>query len=375
MKVEKRIIAAIILASITTNSIFASFPIKSDALNKYSYSTQASEDTQIGIVEKNVNLRTEPNKTTSTVVRLLQVGESVEVVGRVGNYYKIRYNQNEYGYAYYLNYIKIIDPAQEILQNGVVIKNVNLRSAPTKTNSIVIRLLRAGENIKISGKVGNYYKIKYDENKYGYAYYNNYLKILEDNTNNDNNEENNNIKATIGVVTGNVSVREEADFSSQKICTLYKDAKVEIVGNTGSFYKIKYRGSYAYASKSYISIKENEKLNKIAELEVINDTDCMELASENSNKLLSLKANTKVNVVEVLLDDNNNVNWYKIEADDQYAYIKQSDAKVTNTVKDVINDGSNIYYLNDDGSIFKGGYKVINGVPYYFDTTDRKSVV
>ena len=435
MKVEKKIIAAIILANIGINSTFAFSMINNSYLtNRYSYADEISNNTENGLVVKNVNLRTEPNKTTSEVIRLLRIGENVDIVDKVGNYYKIKYGNDKYGYAYstnYIvkdkivqnglviknvnlrtepnkttsdiirllrigeklniidkignyykikygndkygyaystNYINIIDiPKQEIIQKGIVIKNVNLRTEPNKTTSEVIRLLRIGESIDVVDVIGNYYKIKYDENKYGYAYYPNYLKINnESNDNQDNNENNQNSKKIIvGMLKSNVNVRTEPNTTSSNIINiLYTNTKVDIVDESGSFYKIRYNGNYAYISKHNVEIREDEKLDKIAELEIINDTDCMELASENSTKLLSLKAGTKASVVELLTDG-----WYKIEVDNQYVYIKQSNAKITNTVKDIIKDGNNIYYLNDDGSIFKGGYKVVNGVPYYFDTT------
>ena len=199
-------------------------------------------------------------------------------------------------------------------QNGIVIKNVNLRTKPNKTTSKIIRTLKVGEKVIIVGKSGNYYKIEYASGKFAYAYANNYIKIEEANPNDkpdvklDNN---------VGISTANVNVRTSpnANISTNKLGKLLKGTKVEVVGKSGDFYKIKYKGQYAYASKYYISVTKGLKLDKISEIKLTKDTVVRELASTSSSQIAKLPEGTVVSVVEKLTN-----NWYKIDLNDGYGY-------------------------------------------------------
>ena len=199
-------------------------------------------------------------------------------------------------------------------QNGIVIKNVNLRTKPNKTTSKIIRTLKVGEKVIIVGKSGNYYKIEYASGKFAYAYANNYIKIEEAKPNDkpdvklDNN---------VGISTANVNVRTSpnANIATNKLGKLLKGTKVEVVGKSGDFYKIKYKGQYAYASKYYISVTKGLKLDKISEIKLKSDIVVRELASTSSKQISTLLQGTVVSIVEKLTN-----NWYKIELNDGYGY-------------------------------------------------------
>ena len=254
-------------------------------------------------------------------------------------------------------------------QNGIVIKNVNLRTKPNKTTSKIIRTLKVGEKVIIVGKSGNYYKIEYASGKFAYAYANNYIKIEEAKPNDkpdvklDNN---------VGISTANVNVRTSpnSNIATNKIGKLLKGTKVEVVGQSGDFYKIKYQGQYAYASKYYISVTKGLKLDKISEIKLTQDTVVRELASENSNQIAKLQEGTTVNVIERLFNG-----WYKIEINNVYGYIKPTDGNLVSSDKDInlMKEDGYYYYINPDGTKYKG-YKVVDGIQYYFSDETGESI-
>ena len=565
MKVEKRIIAMIMAMYIGTSNALAQ-PVSGEKISEapinYSYTT-ARAKTQNGIVIKNVNLRTKPNKTTSKIIRTLKVGEKVIIVGKSGNYYKIEYASGKFAYAYANNYIKIEEakpndkPDVKLDNNvGISTANVNVRTSPNSniaTNKIG-KLLK-GTKVEVVGQSGDFYKIKY-QGQYAYAskYYisvtkglkldkiseikltqdtvvrelasensnqiaklqegtvvsvvekltNNWYKIdlndsygyaiiedksdekpddkpetkisvigvtttslnvrTEPDTNISTNiigvlsqdtkieivEEVNdfykikykgqyayvkqnmkldkvadlklttdvvvrelasdtsdsiftlkqgtkvtvvenflngwykiyvnniygyintkdNVSSSIGIATGDVNIRTEANTNSNIVGVLLKGSKIEIAGQSGNFYKVKYKGLYRYISKKYLSDNESEKLNNVGVLKIAQEAEVKELASDDSITLLTLQEGTTVNVIERLFNG-----WYKIEINNVYGYIKPTDGNLVSSDKDInlMKEDGYYYYINPDGTKYKG-YKVVDGIQYYFSDETGESI-
>ena len=68
---------------------------------------------------------------------------------------------------------------------------------------------------------------------------------------------------TCFAATGKVNIealriREKANTTSEVIDVAYKDDNVEIVGETGDWYKVKFNGNTGYASKEYITNKDSQ---------------------------------------------------------------------------------------------------------------------
>ena len=439
MKVEKRIIAMIMAMYIGTSNALAQ-PVSGEKISEapinYSYTT-ARAKTQNGIVIKNVNLRTKPNKTTSKIIRTLKVGEKVIIVGKSGNYYKIEYASGKFAYAYANNYIKIEEakpndkPDVKLDNNvGISTANVNVRTSPNSniaTNKIG-KLLK-GTKVEVVGQSGDFYKIRY-QGQYAYAskYYISVTKglkldkiseiklksdivvrelastsskqistlsqgtvvsVVEKLTNNwykielndgygyaiieDKSDEKPETKiSVIGVTTTSLNVRTEPDtnISTNIIGVLSQDTKIEIVEEVNDFYKIKYKGQYAYVAKSYVSVKQNMKLDKVADLKLTTDVVVRELASDTSDSIFTLKQGTKVTVVENFLNG-----WYKIYVNNIYGYINTKDnvsssigiatgdvnirteANTNSNIVGVLLKGSKIEIAGQSGNFYKVKYK------------------
>ena len=305
----------------------------------------------IGKSTANVNIRTTPDTSVSTnILGVLKTGTKIEIVGEDGNFYKVKY-KGQYAYVSKLylapNENLKLDKISELkLSEDVSVKELASDSADE------IMTLKEGTTVTVVENLSNgWYKI-YIDNTYGYI------------------NAKNVIKSKVGVATADVNIRAQANTYSTIVGVLLKGSKIEIAGESGDFYKVKYKGVYRYISKKYLSFVENAKLDKVGQLEITNEAKVRELASENSSVLFTLKESTTVDVIERLFNG-----WYKIQVNNVYGYIKPTDGKITSSEKDInlIKEGGYYYYIKQDGTKFKG-YKVVDGVQYYFSDETGKSI-
>ena len=305
----------------------------------------------IGKSTANVNIRTTPDTSVSTnILGVLKTGTKIEIVGEDGNFYKVKY-KGQYAYVskLYLSpdeNLKLDKISELKLSEDVSVKEL------ASDSSDEIMTLKQGTTVTVVEKLSNnWYKI-YVDNTYGY------INVKDA------------IKSKVGLATVDVNIRAQANTYSTIVGVLLKESKIEIAGESGDFYKVKYKGVYRYIYKKYLAFDENEKLNKVGELEVINEAKVRELASENSSILFILKEGTTVDVIERLFNG-----WYKIQVNNVYGYIKPTDGKIINSDKDInlIKENDHYYYIKQDGSKFKG-YKVVDGVSYYFSNETGKSI-
>lgn len=68
------------------------------------------------------------------------------------------------------------------------------------------------------------------------------------------------VNATTGIATNETTrLRKEASTSSDVVDLISQDEKVEITGEDGEWYKVKYSGKAGYVRKDMLSVKEEEK--------------------------------------------------------------------------------------------------------------------
>ena len=169
-----------------------------------------------------------------------------------------------------------------MIDEGAVINctYLNVRSGPSSSYSSR-GVIAKGQKVYIMGKESNWYEILYN----GSAGYVSKTYISTTSTgngsnNNDNsssggnsnngssnngnsgnsngsNNSNNNEKPSESKKTGTVTadalnVRQQPTTSSAKLGLLYKNETVQIVDDTGSWYKILYKNNYAFVSKNYV---------------------------------------------------------------------------------------------------------------------------
>ncbi|HHV59871.1 MAG TPA: SH3 domain-containing protein [Clostridiaceae bacterium] len=125
----------------------------------FAFSSMAFADqNQVGIVTADVlNFRESPSLDAKILMQLLE-GTEVQVTGYKDGWYNIVY-EDVAGWVFG-EYLDVVDEPYMI---GVMIaSDVNVRSGPS-TDHYVVGSLDKGDEIKITGRSGNWYSIKYED--------------------------------------------------------------------------------------------------------------------------------------------------------------------------------------------------------------------
>lgn len=149
-----------------------------------------------------------------------------------------------------------------------------------------------------------------------------------------------------------VSVRSKNSASGKYLGSLYTGDKVEIIEKTNNgWYKIKYKNSYAYVSKSFIKLNKTKTIDNVLNTGTVYNATKLtvrESYSTSSKVLGYLPKDTKVSIVRTT-----STNWYKIKYKNSYAYVKGSYIKLTPSIK-VINKSKSSDRKNLNDFLFVG---------------------
>ncbi|PWX25733.1 hypothetical protein CYK95_12660, partial [Clostridium perfringens] len=244
------------------------------------YISHMYEGTQQGhVVNISSSLRVRSGASTSTATKgFLRNGAKLDIVGRSGAWYKIKYNGG-YGFVHgdYVSVSSASKPAEKpskpaekpvdtINEQGYVVNissSLRVRSGAS-TNTVTKGFLRNGAKLDIVGRSGAWYKIKYNGG-YGFVH-GDYVSI--------NKHEQSHDKKVISTghvvnISSSLRVRSGASTSTATKGFLRNGAKLDIVGKSGAWYEIKYDGGYGFVHGDYVSVssasKPAEKPSKPAE--------------------------------------------------------------------------------------------------------------
>lgn len=135
-----------------------------------------------------------------------------------------------------------------------------------------------------------------------------------------------------------VSVRSTNSASGKYLGSLYTGDKVEIVQKySNGWYKIKYKNSYAYVSKTFIKLSGTKTVDNVLNTGTVYNATKLTVRKSNSTSsqfLGYLPKGTKVEIVRAT-----STNWYKIKYKNSYAYVRGEYIKLTRSKK-VINRGT-----------------------------------
>ncbi|WP_123054214.1 SH3 domain-containing protein [Clostridium sp. JN-1] len=284
--------------------------------------------------------------TSSSVIGSLAKGANVSIVSESNNWYKIKYNSS-YGYVS-SKYVNSGSSSQNdsssnnatnetVIGSGTVnVSNLssylNVRNSAS-TSSSIIGSLSKGANVSIVAELNGWYKIKYNSS-YGYVS----SKYIGTNSNSSDNTNSSvsNTPNTSGKV-GFVNTSSKSSYLNLRsnpggsiIGSLPYGAKLQILGTSGSWYKVNYNGKIGYVSGSYVKLSSNEANNTSS---VKSDQNAL------TNKIKSVKLNDSsatLNLrnspwtgriltqipnggkVEVL---STNGRWYKVKYESYVGYI------------------------------------------------------
>lgn len=117
---------------------------------------------------------------------------------------------------------------------------LNVRSSAS-TSSSVVSSLSKGSFVTLISKSGNWWKVEYADNTYGYCH-ENYIKTVSG------------TPATVKLSSGSLNVRSGAGVSYSKIASLYNGEIVIVLSSSNGWSKILFNGTkIGYVSSVYLS--------------------------------------------------------------------------------------------------------------------------
>ncbi|PWL52413.1 MAG: hypothetical protein DBY38_10795 [Clostridium cadaveris] len=209
--------------------------------------------------------------TTYDAIGWLYNDDNVEILGREGQWFKIK-NNDTIGYCHedYIKEVRQDDteivPENPLTGKGEVINitsNLRIRSSAS-TSSSVLGYLNNGDSFDILGKEGQWYQISHNGTQ-GYIY-GDYVKVIEEggnqNSGNDssNNGGNENTtaqgKGQVINITSNLRIRSKASTDSEIIGYLNNGDTFDILGKEGQWYQISRNGTNGYIHGDYVKVIE-----------------------------------------------------------------------------------------------------------------------
>ncbi|MGL5867633.1 SH3 domain-containing protein [Clostridium chrysemydis] len=315
--------------------------------------------------------------TSHSTVAYLRNGQEFDILGKSGDWYKIKAEGKE-GFVH-KDYVKVISGNENNNNNNntsnenkpTTVKGqgqvVNVETAlrvrsKANTSSSIKGYIYNGDKVEVLEKTGNWYKIK-KGNLEGYTS-SDYIKIT--NSDNSNNkpeqkpdskpdEKPTEIKGTGKVIniTSSLNVRSGAGTNHGVVGTLHNGDSFDVIGKSGSWYKIKKGSMTGYVSQDFVKYtpeadKPSEKPDDKPEVtakkgKVVNVTSSLNIRSG---------ASTNHSVVGVLHEGDTfdisgkSGNWYKIKKGSVTGYVNEDYVKV-------IDDNGGDTSKPDDGNTSK----------------------
>lgn len=272
-----------------------------------------------------LNMRTGPG-TNYPIIIQLKNNTKLEILGESGKWYKVKVN-NYTGYVH-KDYVETsgssgttkppvepekpapVDPApppDKEKYGYVTCSRLNVRSGPsTKNHSVGV--VEKGSKLKVLGKTGNWYEVEYKGVKrYVSA---DYLNVQESTGTS---------QQTIGTVNASaLNVRTGPGTSYKAVGYVTKGTKLTILGKSGSWYKINYKGATRYVSTSYVTVSGQSSGNTSTSRTGTVTASALNVRSGpgTNYKIVSrLVRNNKVTITGT------SGKWYKIRLNNTTAYV------------------------------------------------------
>ena len=243
------------------------------------------------IVGQTVNLR-QTASTGSKIIRQLENGSEVTVLGQSGEFFKIRDSRGNEGYVA----TSFVDVEME--RTGLISADgVNLRSQATSGSSIVEQL-RKGDTVEVLGSSGSYFQVKTRAGNTGYIS-DQYCKLgaatiptISGGTASAGTAKTtttNNKKAVAsGTISKDVNFRKAASTNAEIIEKIPGGTRVNIISKRNNFYRISYNGNTGYVAMSFIPTSTLKK--------PVSGNGTTTVSSSNSNSNKKAVVRTSVNV-------------------------------------------------------------------------------
>jgi len=284
-----------------------------------------------------LNVRSNPSL-SSAVIGGVSKNQTVSIISESNGWSKIKYGSgigyvsSKYLYAgnNTINSGNGGSSSNESTQPGFVkLSNsssiLNVRSSANLSSSI-IGSLKNGSSVSILGKTGSWYKIKYGS-KVAYVSSNYISSSNNSNSSSDNNSNTSTGKGTVKLssTSSSLNLRENPSLSSKILGGLSHGSSVDILGKTGSWYKIKYGSKIGYASSQFITTSNsssssgssvtNQRFGTVYLSNKYSTLNVRKNAGTNSSVISSLAYGSKVEILS------SSGEWYKINFKNTTGYV------------------------------------------------------
>lgn len=262
---KKATIASIVILVLIIGVAIASFAITSGTANK---------DAKLRKTASN----------DSIVLEIIPKKDEVEILEDAGDWYKVNYKKIK-GYVQ-KEFIDVIEESSEIdtTEDKTEENQVDLKKGDTTLAKTEIKLyVRPLINSRVITKIEKSKQIVIEEIRNGWAYVNvdgiagwvrlDSLKLAEQDSKvtQTDNQENNNTKTettalnkTAYISSTGINFREEPNTDSKILKVFSQNAKITILEEQGTWYKIKHNDQEGYVLKEYVSDKKVEVTSRSA---------------------------------------------------------------------------------------------------------------
>lgn len=319
-------------------------------------STATSKGKAVNLGNATLRIR-QSASTSSAILGSLREGETFDIIAKSGQWYNIK-TAGIVGFVHG-DYVQVIEnntpttptnpsPGVTVTKGqvyGVEGSNLRVRTAPSLSASTFGYLLN-GEEVEITGESGNWYAIKY-KGETGYCSKDYVKKIGNSTSDNNSNGSTNTTPNTPTTFKGEVinadaglRVRAGASTSSSILGHIYTGSKVDVIGESGSWYKINYNGKEAYVSKDYIKKVTDSNSNNNNNNNNNNDNSGSQVTSKKGEVInasaglrVRSEANTNSSILGYLYTGDKvditgeSGNWYKINYNGKTAYVSKEYVK------------------------------------------------
>ncbi|ENJ9653850.1 SH3 domain-containing protein [Clostridium botulinum] len=284
-----------------------------------------------------LNVRSNPSL-SSAVIGGVSKNQTISIISESNGWSKIKYGSGiGYVSSQYLydgnNTISSGNggsSSNESVQPGFVKLSsssslLNVRSSANLSSSI-IGSLKNGSSVSILGKTGSWYKIKYGS-KVAYVSSNYISSSNNSNSSSDNNSSTSTGRGTVKLssTSSSLNLRETPSLSSKILGGLSHGSSVDILGKTGSWYKIKYGSKIGYVSSQFITTSNssnssgssvtNQRFGTVYLSNKYSTLNVRKNAGTNSSVISSLAYGSKVEILS------SSGEWYKINFKNTTGYV------------------------------------------------------
>lgn len=280
--------------------------------------------------------------TNYQVIGYLTNGTNLNITGESGDWYIINYDgQSGYVSKEYVsvtaqgnnNSSNSNNSSNVSIKEGTVVNvstNLRVRSG-AGTNYVVLGYLTNGSKVSITDENGSWYAISYN-GKTGYVS-KEYISINSSSLGPSDTGSESNTTGYIVNISSNLRVRSGAGTSYSTLGYLNNGSKVNILGESGDWYKISYNDGHGYVSKQYVSVGSNDSSsnaggsNDTSQGSTLNQYG--QVVNVSSNLRVRSNPSASASVVTYLLNGakvniiGESGNWYKITYGGHTGYVSK----------------------------------------------------